>query len=197
MEANHYSAPEIRNLIYDFCLSENVIHLRPRKRSWETSLRRSKPQRTYFHLSQTCRQIRYEYRPLYFRKTITHVDLHDFREYIQAFYDWYYKSTMGTRTRMAITIDTLEAEIAQYSSVHHCLVASRPPKQRVPRISKIDLEGWQGNITVEWKAVANTSACRCPICRLLTATESYSHHFHFVFLVLSSAPDIRLRVHRY
>ncbi|KAF9690608.1 hypothetical protein EKO04_011318 [Ascochyta lentis] len=82
--------PEIRNRIYGFC-SEQTFGL------WYTpcALRKSEkpvdvPQhlksRTFFALTQTCNQIRSEYRPLWLRQSSVRIDFDDVHSFMETFY---------------------------------------------------------------------------------------------------------------
>ncbi|KAI8930993.1 hypothetical protein NX059_012004 [Plenodomus lindquistii] len=87
---------EIRNRIYSYAVEtlEDTPVLRPEYKpstlcagcsQWKDNPCRPPNRRNYFSLTQTCRQIRTEFRPLYHTRTEVHVRSYDIVEYMQTF----------------------------------------------------------------------------------------------------------------
>jgi len=81
---------EIRNRIYDFCEEELPYYSdhpgQLRKIVAPKGLPKNTRSRTFFSLTQACKQIRLEYRPLWLRQSVVLVDFIDLKEFLSTFY---------------------------------------------------------------------------------------------------------------
>ncbi|KAF2996285.1 hypothetical protein E8E13_005132 [Curvularia kusanoi] len=83
--------PEIRNRIYYFCEEDSryADHQYPlRKTTDPEEVPEYLRTRTFFSLTQACKQIRIEYRPLWLRQSFVLVDYSDLKDFLCVFYHY-------------------------------------------------------------------------------------------------------------
>ena len=93
MHAHFTNKPhtEIRNRIYDFCKEKSGRYSNQPPPLRKIKIRQVLPEfllraRTFFSLTQACKQIRLEYRPLWLRQSRVLVDIDDLEEFLSTFY---------------------------------------------------------------------------------------------------------------